>query len=535
MSRATLRFLLSNRRLGTVDSIRNHSSFSKLLHDELTSRQLPLFFDYLHPQPSHLLDLTLTDLFPLAGSFAERRRTLHASTRPSHLPAGHHLVYFPPQVTLSELLPDGTDTLHTPGSPFNRRLWAGGSVRLSAVNPLLLDGNRAVCIEIIRDVVVKGRPGEENIVVKIERRIGAVQEGEEERDVRRRISGTDEGMGAYTSILETRDLVFMRDKSPEQLKQDKAGFSQVSRTIKCYRNLLVHGPLTLTLLLTALRLHLDGKGVTFSGIDYKNLAPVYVDEQLTICGKPKSTEIDDVWDVWIEGRDGAMDDFKSLPPVARTLTALTFIQSALVLSGSVNYFWVPFFPQLIFTWKIWPQIWRFVTPFLMTDPKLNFVFDLYFMYTYSSRLEFGSPRFSTPGSFFVYVLFIGSVIMDNKGTKTMFFVVEIPTPMLPWARLALTFVMKGYHSAAVEFTGIVAAHLYDFLTRIYPAFGGGKNYIITPAFVRRLFTRSLRGGQERVYGQAFRPPNEQEESSGWASSVRDTWGSRGSGQRLGGN
>jgi hypothetical protein len=73
-----------------------------------------------------------------------------------------------------------------------------------------------------------------------------------------------------------------------------------------------------------------------------------------------------------------MDDFRSLPPVARTLTALTFIQSALVLSGSVSSFWVPFYPQLIFTWRIWPQIWRFVTPFLMTDPKLNFVFDLYF-------------------------------------------------------------------------------------------------------------------------------------------------------------
>jgi hypothetical protein len=33
------------------------------------------------------------------------------------------------------------------------------------------------------------------------------------------------------------------------------------------------------------------------------------------------------------------------------------------------------------------------------------------VYTYSSRLEFGSPRFSTPGSFLVYVIFIGSVIM----------------------------------------------------------------------------------------------------------------------------
>ncbi|KAL2809480.1 HotDog domain-containing protein [Aspergillus granulosus] len=350
MGRAILRFLRFNRRLGTVNSIRAHSSFPGRLHDELTSRQLPLFFDYLHPQPSHLLDLTLTDLFPSASPFVEARRALPSSTRPcpSHLPAGHHLVYFPPQVTLSELLPDGTDTLHTPGSPFNRRLWAGGRVRFPATNPLLLDGTRAVCIEGIRDVVVKGPPGEEKIIVKIERQIGAVQEGEGESDIRRRIWSTSEDMGAYTSILENRDLVFMRDKTREQLNQDKANFSQAARTIKSptspefryqimptkallfrfsaltfnahlihldksytqdvegYRNLLVHGPLTLTLLLTALQLHLEGKGLMITEIDYKNLAPVYVDEKLTICGKPKSTKDDNVWDVWIEGRDGGL-------------------------------------------------------------------------------------------------------------------------------------------------------------------------------------------------------------------------------------
>ncbi|KAL2823973.1 putative rRNA pseudouridine synthase [Aspergillus cavernicola] len=219
-----------------------------------------------------------------------------------------------------------------------------------------------------------------------------------------------------------------------------------------------------------------------------------------------------------------MDDFRTLPPVARTLTALTFVESALVLSGTVSGYYVPFLPELFF--KIWPDIWRLGTPFLLTDAKLNFIFDLYFMYTYSSRLEFGSPRFSTPGSFMIYVVFVAFVIMpalilafaytysqDNKGTKTMFFVVEIPTLLLPWARLVLTFVMKGWYPASIEFTGIVAAHLYDFLTRIYPTFGGGKNYVVTPAFMRRWFTKSLRGGQERVYGQAFQPPNETGESS----------------------
>jgi hydroxyacyl-ACP dehydratase HTD2-like protein with hotdog domain len=79
-----------------------------------------------------------------------------------------------------------------------------------------------------------------------------------------------------------------------------------TQDVEGYRNLLVHGPLTLTLLLTAFRRHLDGNGVTIKEIDYKNLAPVYVDEELAICGKPKSTKDDNAWDVWIEGRDGGL-------------------------------------------------------------------------------------------------------------------------------------------------------------------------------------------------------------------------------------
>ncbi|KAL2823972.1 hypothetical protein BDW59DRAFT_147979 [Aspergillus cavernicola] len=347
MKRAQLRLLGPWRQPGRAGASRLNSSFSESLYRALTSRQLPLFFDYLHPQPSHLLNLTLTDLLPRLDPSSRTQTALPSTARPSHLPPGHHLVYFPPQVTLSQLLPDGTDTLHTPGTPFNRRLWAGGKVEFPAARSLLLDGSRAVCIEGIRDVIVKGQPGEEKIIVQIERQIGTVRDEESENDTRKRIWSNNEGERAHTSIIEIRDLVFMRDKTAGQLEQDKAEFCQASRAIKCptdaefryqlkptkallfrfsaltfnahlihldkdytrnvegYRNLLVHGPLTLTLLLTALRHHLEGKGLAIRDIEYKNLAPVYVEEELTICGKPKPTQ-DDAWDVWIEGKDGGL-------------------------------------------------------------------------------------------------------------------------------------------------------------------------------------------------------------------------------------
>lgn len=59
----------------------------------------------------------------------------------------------------------------------------------------------------------------------------------------------------------------------------------------------------------------------------------------------------------------------------RTLTALTLVQSALMYSGLVDFYWAPFMPSMIFSWR--PQVYRLVTPFLLTGPRFDFIFDLY--------------------------------------------------------------------------------------------------------------------------------------------------------------
>ena len=216
----------------TLNSLRSYSSLSERLNRELTSRRLPLTYDYLHPQPSHLLNVTLTDLFAKQQSFSKDSTALPSIDSPPRLPPGHHLIYFPPQVTLSRLLPDGTDVLHSPGEPFNRRLWAGGRVRLPIPNGPPLDGSRAVCLETIRDVAVKGREGEEKIFVRIERRVGIVKEQEEEHILRERIWEENEEDPGQASVIETRNLVFMREKTREQLDHDKEHFRMNTRNVK---------------------------------------------------------------------------------------------------------------------------------------------------------------------------------------------------------------------------------------------------------------------------------------------------------------
>ncbi|KAL9640155.1 MAG: hypothetical protein Q9164_000423 [Protoblastenia rupestris] len=82
---------------------------------------------------------------------------------------------------------------------------------------------------------------------------------------------------------------------------------------------------------------------------------------------------------------------------------------------------------------------------------------------------------------------------DNKNKKVSFFVISFRAIWLPWAILGLTFVLGGPDAAMKQGTGLLAAHLYDFLTRLWPTFGGGKNYIKTPAVVKRWFGADRRG------------------------------------------
>lgn len=212
---------------------RAYTTLSERLRNDLTTRKLPMSFDYLQPQPSHLLNLTLHDVLPQLVKEKNIKSSLPSVKKPIPLPTGYHLIYFPPQVTLSQLLPDGTDVLHTPGKPFNRRLWAGGNVKFPKTDTdLLLDGSRAVCIESIRNVAVKGRDGEEKVIVTIERRVGKASEDETEDQTYHRIWKEEEADPGDSSLVENRDLIFMRAKSAEQIEIDKAEFAKPGRIVR---------------------------------------------------------------------------------------------------------------------------------------------------------------------------------------------------------------------------------------------------------------------------------------------------------------
>ncbi|ROW17653.1 hypothetical protein VPNG_00951 [Cytospora leucostoma] len=284
-----------------------------------------------------------------------------SSPGPNLLPQGHHLVYFPATHPTSALRPDGTDTDHWPGPPFTRRLWAGGSVHFSH-DALRLDGRRAVCVESVGDVrlkpapVAKGAAGEvhgggegedrvlaagDKLFVDILRSYGSAVDG-----TGAELKGLDavEQVTASPAITERRTLVFLNEtdataaaaaaaageRKPRSTRKDINTTAHHSVTItpnpallfrfsalsfnahaihldpaytaaaEGYRGRLVHGPLLLVLMLSALRRALDGTGLAVSGLDYRNLEPVYVGEEMRVCVSPGRTR----WNVWVEGAGG---------------------------------------------------------------------------------------------------------------------------------------------------------------------------------------------------------------------------------------
>lgn len=126
---------------------------------------------------------------------------------------------------------------------------------------------------------------------------------------------------------------------------------------------------------------------------------------------------------------------------------------------------------------------------------------------------------------------------DNRGRSATFVVVQVPVEYIPWLMLSITLLSVGWQAALSDFMGILAAHLYDVLTRLYPTFQGGRNWIQTPWFVQKAFRAQENASVRKGYGAMFRSTAAQarpRESGGWTSALDQVWGGRGAGRRLGG-
>jgi Derlin-2/3 len=126
---------------------------------------------------------------------------------------------------------------------------------------------------------------------------------------------------------------------------------------------------------------------------------------------------------------------------------------------------------------------------------------------------------------------------DDRGMKAQFFIVTIPAQWIPYAMLLMTLIMAGPATAKIQVTGLLAAHLHDFLTRLWPDFGGGRNWVPTPAFIRRMWETRVATVEHKEYGTAFRSAASNGATGSGSSGgvLPESWRNRGSGHRLGGS
>lgn len=223
----------------------------------LLIRDLPLERDAIERAASKKLDNTLFSFFgeELGGSRGDvpRRQRKKSQGALSHR-IGEHLLYCNPIIADDKLLPDGTDDLHNPillpngiddlPSPFVRRMWAGGALRVDKSHYFGGEtgwalGKHILCHERIKDVQLRGQGQKEKILVTVERKFArydpvfrAVQDAQHTSSLnvalKEQMRNWNQAM-----LIEYRNLVFMHERSPEELEDIKAGRIAPTRYLPC--------------------------------------------------------------------------------------------------------------------------------------------------------------------------------------------------------------------------------------------------------------------------------------------------------------
>ncbi|CAH0024234.1 unnamed protein product [Clonostachys rhizophaga] len=152
-----------------------------------------------------------------------------------------------------------------------------------------------------------------------------------------------------------------------------------------------------------------------------------------------------------------------------------------------------------------------------------------------------------PFTFFLDALILAmcyTTTQEQRGMKTKFlFMFTIPAQLLPYCLILFNLVFPGGAIRMIlEIYGLIAAHLFDFLTKVWPRYGGnGRSLLPTPPLLATLVnfvSQNLPNLQARMA-----PAPAPESSSSGSSTGRpagssggplpDSWRTRGPGHRLG--
>ncbi|KIW81793.1 hypothetical protein Z517_04819 [Fonsecaea pedrosoi CBS 271.37] len=281
---------------------------------------------------------------------------------PNSVPPGYHQVSFNSLPYEHELGHDGAEKRHAPSDEWKYRVWAGGYMEFQIPSIWTARPKFVAVKERITDTRLVGDLTSENakVFVTLTRTLFPAMVDAQGKPVRRRLGGLRATNRRDNIVLkEEKYLCFMREipdglksTAPPRILKPPSNpvysqsmipsptllfrFSALSRNAHAIHldadytrqvyglpKLIVHGPLTSVLMLDilgeALALHTVGKPYTLAirTFQYKNLLPLFVNEQITIACKkvhdiqPQGTKFRtafgatwEKWEVWIQKGTG---------------------------------------------------------------------------------------------------------------------------------------------------------------------------------------------------------------------------------------
>lgn len=212
----------------------------------------------------------------------------------SELTVCSHWAYFQPPLPNSELAVSGNplnDSL-IPDIDLPRRMWAGGSLKFKKPITAGIPAEKKSTLVDIEEkngstgklcfVTLRHQISQKGSVALDEKQVYVFREENEKGAHPIRTEPQD--LDADWKKLTKPDAVQLFRFSALTFNSHRIHYDQeYAREVEGYPNVLIHAPYLLLLMLDAFKSKHDGKVIT--EIEYQSAGPVYLGEQITICGK----------------------------------------------------------------------------------------------------------------------------------------------------------------------------------------------------------------------------------------------------------
>lgn len=244
--------------------------------------------------------------------------------------------------------------------------------------------------------------------------------------------------------------------------------------------------------------------------------------------------------------------FRGIPIVTRWWFSLSIVFPLLGRLGLINGFHMMLdYASVVHRFQIWRLVTSFVYYPISPQTGFHYLINIYFLYSYSTRLETGLFD-GRPADYLFMMLFNGIILiiigflmplrllMDplvlsvlyvwcqvNKDMIVQFwFGMQFKAMYLPWVLAVFNMVIQG--GGIMELIGIFVGHLYFFLMFKYPQDFGGQRFLSTPSILYKLLPNRQGGVSGFGVPPASRRPRNQDNGGGGGG-----WRGWGQGHRLG--